>query len=217
MLTPSLDGSRMRFGSKNSGAKPKAGPRLTAEVADQFLLELAVTAATLLDRREIGVPGRSSVVRAVCKAAQRELSRSCGCKVAAKLALYDSRAGPQTGIAELSSPPHLPDHPPRHQYWKTHRRPNETPPQFVLRVYKRYLDRGMTRQQLRVLDETLAIKLYLFCGAHGEPPELADRLLTRRKRNSLLSKRFENSKSASARPLSRELRRHAAALERRGL
>jgi hypothetical protein len=206
----------MKFGSKKPGTRPKARNALTVDVANEFLSELAVTAATLLDRREMDVPGRSSIVRAVCKAAQRELSKSCGCKVAVQIALRDNR-GVAIGLVELSGPPDLPKHPPRHQYWTSHRRPEETPPAFVLRVYKTYLDKGMTRQQLRDRDETLAIMLYKWYRDHGEPSELANRLLTRRKRNSLLSKRFEDSKSSSARPASTELRRRASALARRGL
>jgi hypothetical protein len=208
----------MRFEPKKKrGTGSKTRKVLTVDAANQFLSELAVTATSVFDRREVDAEQRSSIVRAVCKAAQRELGKSCGCKLADKPTKQGSVGNSLFDMPALSGPPSLPQHPPRRQYWKTHRRPNETPPQFVLRVYKPYLDKGMTKQQLRDLDGTLAIVLYKWCREHGEPTELEDRLLTRRGRNALLSKRFKSSKLGPKRPASAELRRQASALARRGL
>jgi hypothetical protein len=207
----------MRSEPKQRAAHLKSRKALSVTAASQFLSELAITATSVLDRREVDPAQRSSIVRAVCKAAKRELSKTCGGKLSDKATKRHIGHGPPVDLMALSVPPVLPDHPPRHRYWKTHRRPNETPPAFILRVYKPYLAKGMTKQQLRDLDQTLAILFYKWVKEHGVPAELANCLLTRGERNALLSESFKSSRSHAKRPASAELSRQAAALARRGL
>ena len=207
----------MRSGHKREGVGSKSRKALSVDAANQFLSELALTATSLFDRREVDPIQRSSIVRAVCKAAQRELSRSCGCKLSGETTKLRIGHGLPVDLLVLSASPVLPKHPPKRQYWKTHRKLNETPPEFILRVYKPYLVKGMTKQQFRDLDETLAILFYKWVREHGVPKELANCLLTRGERNALFSQSFRSSKSHPKRLASAELSRQAAALARRGL
>lgn len=202
---------------KKRAAGLKYGKVLSATAASQFLSELAITATSVFDRREVDPVQRSSIVRAVCKAAQRELSKSCGCKLSEDVITVRAGKGPSLDLVVLSVPPNLPKYPPGRRYWKTHRKTNESPPAFILRVYKTYLARGMTRQQLRDCDQTLAILFYKWVKEHGVPPELANCLLTRSERNALLASSFRSASSHSKRPASAALSRQAAALARRGL
>ena len=118
----------------------------------------------------------------------------------------------------LSLEPDLPAGPPNGQYWKTHKHAGETPPEFVQRVYGEagWLDRGMSKRQLRKSDESLAIRLYDWLRENDAPDYLAGKLLNKKEKYDELLKSYTKAHRGKQ-PTSSGLIRLATAAQRRGL
>lgn len=82
--------------------------------------------------------------------------------------------------------------------WRDRKNRNETPPDFIYRVYAPYLNRGLTRAHIRSLDFQLYERLNTYISKGGQtPPDFALRLPTKRQVNDLKLSDFLSKSGAT--------------------
>jgi hypothetical protein len=94
-----------------------------------------------------------------------------------------------TGIA--IEEPDLPEGPPDGKTWAKDRKDGETPADFLRRVYGDWLNRGMTKRQLRQRDPSLVILLNAWLKGRQKPAFLVGKLPSKREQYDRLVGAYE--------------------------